>query len=603
MHRVIVTSVLVVIISLGCCGLHFKELPQQQELKLQRQQQQQLLQLLQRIRLERHYEAIVVYGAAPCVFHAVLPQLQLPTVLLSRGSSHSDWDFSSEVLLLCCGATAELEQNTRTMLKLQQARRLIYVEARLQPQRLCEDYFERELYNVALLNAEFASSGDFYSCRSFQQPSYVRLQHAEHNPIFVQQFRDMQGAVIRSEADQLAPRSMLYRDAQSGKIRMLGYVANVVNTFVERVNATLQLRDDYEFGKITYYGEIEQLTQQNLLDVAATLGSTMTADTWEHISYPYIITSYCVMVPVPVPLPYKTIYAVIVDPLVLGILVLLFFVFSLLLIYSQRLSWQQLSLASLLLNDRSLRGLLGQSFPWPEHATRHVKAICCLMCFSSILTTTMYQAYLQSLFTHPPPEPYIRSFQEVPYSRYKVALDRREATNLLRSRNLSIEDAQAAYILDDWNEFIHMRDTFNASYIYPVTEIRWRTYAEQQRLFARPAFYYADDICLHRMVMLSFPLRRSLPYRQRFEEHMLHMQDFGMLQSWMDRSFYDMIELGLTPLKDFSEPLVEEDILYLRDLTWVWVFYVIGHLVASVFFAVECYRGRERRAVSPTSMT
>ncbi|XP_060651457.1 uncharacterized protein LOC132788144 [Drosophila nasuta] len=594
------TSVLVVVFGISLAlALEFSELPQQQELLLQRQQRQQLLQLFLRIRSERHYDTILLYGRAPCVFHTVLPLLQLPTVLLSRGSSHRDWEFSTELLLLCCGANAEQEQNSRTSWKLQSARRLIYVETRLQPQRLCEDYFERELYNVALLDAEFATSGSFYSCRSFQKPSYAQLQILDSLPIYVEQFRDMQGAILRSEADQLAPRSMLYRDAKSGKIRMIGYVANVVNTFVERVNATLQLRDDYEFGKITYYGDIEKLTQQNLLDVAATLGSTMTADNWEYISYPYIITSYCVMVPVPAALPYKSIYTVVVEPLVLGILVLLFFIFSLLLIYSQRLTWCDFSLASVLLNDRSLRGLLGQSFPWPEHATRHVKAICCLMCFSSIMTTTMYQAYLQSLFTHPPPEASIRSLQEVPYSRYKVAMDRREATNLLKSRNLTLDDTKSGYILDDWNEFVHMRDTFNASFIYPVTELRWKTYAEQQRLFARPAFYYSDDICLHRMVMLSFPMRRSLPYRERFEEHMMHMQDFGMLESWMDHSFFDMVELGLTPLKDFSEPVTDEDILYLRDLTWVWLFYAIGHVLATILFAVECYRGRERGTATP----
>ncbi|XP_062127597.1 uncharacterized protein LOC133839958 [Drosophila sulfurigaster albostrigata] len=523
------------------------------------------------LEFKRHYDTILLYGRAPCVFHTVLPLLQLPTVLLSRGSSHKDWEFSTELLLLCCGTNAEQEQNSRTSWKLQSARRLIYVETRLHPQRLCEDFFERELYNVALLDAECATSGSFYSCRSFQKPSYAQLQILDALPIYVEQCEKWQDT----------------HDWLRG------------NTFVERVNATLQLRDDYEFGKITYYGDIEKLTQQNLLDVAATLGSTMTADNWEYISYPYIITSYCVMVPVPAALPYKSIYTVVVEPLVLGILVLLFFIFSLLLVYSQRLTWRPFSLASVLLNDRSLRGLLGQSFPWPEHATRHVKAICCLMCFSSIMTTTMYQAYLQSLFTHPPPEASIRSLQEVPYSRYKVAIERREATNLLKSRNLTINDTKSGYILDDWNEFVHMRDTFNASFIYPVTELRWKTYAEQQRLFARPAFYYSDDICLHRMVMLSFPMRRSLPYRERFEEHMLHMQDFGMLESWMDHSFFDMVALGLTPLKDFSEPVIDEDILYLRDLTWVWLFYATGHVLATVLFAVECYRGRERGTATP----
>ncbi|XP_034480161.1 uncharacterized protein LOC117785969 [Drosophila innubila] len=590
-------------IILGCQCLrlhciHLSELPHQPELHLQ----QQLLLLLERIRLERQFDTVLVYGRAPCVFHTVLQQLEVPTVLLTSGSSHNDWDFNSEPLLLSCGATAEQEKNSRTLLKLQHARRLIYLEADVQPQWLCEDYFQREQHNVAMLDDQFATSGNFYSCRCFQQENHVQLMLQDSNSIYVRQFGNMKGAIIRSEADQLSPRAMIYRDAKSGKIRMIGYVANLVNTFVQRVNATLHLREDYVIGKTTYFEDIVNWTRKNQLDVAATLSTSIFEKNFDILSYPYVLSSYCAMIPVPDSVPYREIYAVIVHPLALGLLVLFFLIFSLLLIYSEKLSWRDLSLANVLLNDRCLRGLLGQSFPLPENPNRYLKAIILLICFASIMTTTMYQSYLQAYFTQPPLEPILRSLQEVRESPYRVATHPHEANELLNRRILTTDNDTNLHVLETWQKYVQLRDNFNASYVYLVTDARWRTYAEQQRFFKHPVFFYSDDICVYRYAFLCVPLRRHLPYRELFEEHMQLMQEFGMLQFWMSRSYFDMVQLRQTALKDYSNPKPVEEDLYLRDLTWILCFYLAGHLIACFCFAIELYMGRNRSVFLPPRM-
>lgn len=553
----------------------------------------ELLQLVQRIHQEKYFDTLLVYGSDDCVFHALLRQLQLPVVLLPKGSSSFAWQFNNDALLLGCAADAEQEQHEQLQLKLQLARRLIYLEAEVSPEELCETYLQREQPNVLMLHA---ATGNVYRCCYFQAKNHVQL-HPE-DPLYVEQFANMQGAIIRSEVDQLAPRSMLYSDPITGEVRMIGYVANLVNTFVERRNATLRLRQDYEFGKIVYYGVIEELAKKNLIDVGTAMASTLGAQNLDYLSYPYLLSSYCFMVPVPAPLPYKQIYTVIVDPLVMGLLLLLFLLFSLLLIYSPRLSWQRLGLANVLLNDRCLRGLLGQSFPLPAQQSRHLKAICTLLCFASIMTTTMYECYLQSFFTHPPPEPSLHTFADVRASRYRVALDRREAALLLQSYNIILTNAQHIVVLDDWNEFVHMRDTFNASFIYPVTKLRWETYAEQQRIFERPAFYYSDDICLRRYILLCVPVRRHLPYRHLFELHQLQTQQFGLLKFWIERSFFEMVRLRLTPLEDFSEWRPYEDALYVRDISWILQFYLFAHLLASLCFVIELgwHWVRQRRA-------
>ncbi|XP_002051033.3 uncharacterized protein Ir52a [Drosophila virilis] len=557
--------------------------------------QPRLLQLLQRIRLERHFETIVVYGRAPCVFHELLPQLELPTVLLANGSSLADWRFNSEsTLLLCCGLSAEQEHNPHTLLRLQQARRLVQLAPKIRPRWLCAVYFAREQHNVAMLDAR----GNVYSCRLFQQPNYVQLvsfgsdSDSNSSSIYVQQYGNVQGAAIISEADQLMPRSMLFRNPSTGQLEMVGFVCNLINTFVRRLNATLKLRPDIELGKTIYYGIMERRVQGNELDVAASLTTTLTTNNMDYLSYPFVSTSYCFMIPLPARLPYKKIYTVIVEPLVLGVLLLLFLIFSLLLIYSQELSWRRLSLSQLLLNDRCLRGLLGQAFPWPQQASRHLKAICLLLCFASLMTTTMYESYLQSFFTHPPAESMLRSFADFRDSPYRIAVDRKEANRMLQSYNLTTDHARNAFILESWHEFVKMRDTFNASFIYPVTRLRWKSYNEQQKLFQEPMFYYSEDVCLHRFMLMCLPVRRHWPYRQLFENHMLSMWEFGVMQLWVRRAFYDMVQLNMTKLVDFSSGKPEEDAVYVRDLSWIFFFYVSANLLACICFAVEFCWGR-----------
>ncbi|XP_017872933.1 PREDICTED: uncharacterized protein LOC108620536, partial [Drosophila arizonae] len=542
-----------------------------------------LLHLIRRIRLERDCDTIVIYGSEPCVFHELLPQLELPTVLLSQGSNWEDWSFSSESLLLICNSNAEQERNRRTLLKLQQARRLVYLEAGKKPTEVCEAYFERELVNVAMVDA----LGNLYSCRCFQQENYVQLalnlsnsyqtestalvnlnfdfdkesdSHSHYDSIYVEQFANMQGSLIRTEPDQLGPRAFLYKNPTTGEYEIKGFVSNLITSFAERVNATVKLRDDIGLGQKIHMRNIIQRVLLDQLDIAATLKSTVDFENFDYLSYPYIHSSYCFMIPVPPRMDYKEIYTLIFHPLVTGVLIVLLLIFSLLLIYSQELNWRRFSLINILLNDRCLRGLLGHAFPMPAYSSRYLKGICMLVCFASIMTTTMYESYLQAYFTHPPHEMMLRSFEDILTSRYKIAVERGEAIGyLLRNFSLTTTNVHHVHIIDDWQELIRLRETFNDSFIYPVTELRWFSLKEQQKYFSEPVFYYSQDVCMKHFMLLSLPLRRHLPYRQLFERHILAMQEFGISQFWLRNSFNEMVRLKVVLRKDYSHPEEPED--------------------------------------------
>ncbi|XP_017061759.1 uncharacterized protein LOC108101793 [Drosophila ficusphila] len=552
-----------------------------------------LLSLIFKLRHEEVFDTLLVYGE-DCVFHSLIRSLDLPTVLVSSGSTNFDWDFTTLTLILSCGPEAEEESTYRTLIKLQRNRRLIYLQEDIQPSSVCERYSQREQFNIAMVRKDFGKSGIVYACRVFQDRNFEEVSLTEQKPIYVENFRNMRGTAIRVVADLRPHRSMVYRNANRSDMKVKGYVANLVNNFADKVNATLHF--DLLPDELTLK-EIARRAQNDELDIGISVEFSLMTKNTDTTSYPYLFTSYCLMAPVPAKLPYNQVYAMIVDRLVLAIIFVIFCLLSVLLIYSKNMSWRDLKLSNVLLNDISLRGLLGQSHPFPSNANKQLRMIFCILCFASIMLTTMYDAYLQSFFTDPPSGFHFRSFEDFAKVPQKLAINALEAKVMINTGNelfLGINKDYLA-IFDNWQEAVALRNAFNTSYYYVVTGERWRAYAEQQSLFKEPLFYFAKDLCFSQMLFMSIPLRRHLPYRHLFEEHMQRQHEFGLVNYWRGHSFFDMVRLGLAPLKDPSQPRERNPSIVLDDVSWVMNLYLLASLVSICCFLLEVGGERWRR--------
>lgn len=544
-----------------------------------------ILNLLQRLQLEKFFDTLLVYGDN-CTFSALSARFPVSSVLVSSGSSNFDWNYSSLTLILSCGLEVEREENYRTLIKLQTNRRLIFLHEDNQPESVCDYYAKKEQYNIAMVRENFPQSGIIYSCRLFHIQKYEEVNIHDDKAIFIDQFRNMQGAPIRTITDNLAPRSMATEDPITGEKKWIGFVANLLNNFIEKVNATLAMQSQLAEveGKI-FFVNISKWTANDLLDIGMSVDTTWEMRNFDTFTYPYLMCSYCFMVPLPDKIPYNEVYGVIIDPGVLALLFLIFCTFSALLIYIQKRS---LSLTSVLMNDMCLRGFLCQPFPFPRQCSRKLKLMCLLLCFASLMTTTMYGAYLKAFLYSPPPQPMMRTFSDLERSRYKIAMNWAEM-DMLRFENNRIlphVSNERVEIIKDYHEFVRLRESFNSNYVFPVTSVRWGTYDEQQKLLFNPVFYYSENICLSRDNILSFPIRRHLPYRNLFEEHILRQKEFGLLNHWIDHSFLDMLRLELTPHTDMSEPSVELAI-EVDDLYWILGLYALALGICCCCFALE----------------
>ncbi|XP_037713670.1 uncharacterized protein LOC119549584 [Drosophila subpulchrella] len=547
--------------------------------------EERLLSLLQRLQVEEFYDTLLIYGK-DCIFHPLSRRLDVSTVLVSSGSTELDWNFGSLTLILSCSPELEKMVTNRTLVKLQTNRRLVYLRRNDHPDSVCDIYRQREQYNIAMVKDDFGTSNAIYACRHFEDPIFAEVDLSDNTPIYIEQFENMLGKPIKTVADLLSPRSMLLPDEQNGDKRITGYVANLVNTFAQKVNATLKV-DVLNTKSIVR--EILRRVQDGELDIGTTLETSLRTTLFETASYPYILTSYCLMVQEPAKLPYNLVYAVIVDRYILGIIFIVLCILSMLLIYSHKKSWKDLSLANIVLNDKSLRGLLGQSFPVPSNANKHLKLIVCIVCFASIMLTTMYEAYLQSYFTNPPTEAGIHSFQDIGKNQKQIAIPSIEVYGLISTNNSHFQEIQKENIIefDNMPECYKLRDDFNLSYNYLVTGDRWSAYAEQQTIFKEPVFYFARDLCFSRLIFLSVPLRPYLPYRHLFEDHMMRQQEFGFVSYWRSHSFFEMVRLGLTPLKDLSHPLAYTPSLLIEDVSWILKIYLAAMMISVVCFLLE----------------
>ncbi|XP_032571520.1 uncharacterized protein LOC116800468 [Drosophila sechellia] len=580
------------VIILGCIGQLSAQILNYTQCKDVELLEGRLLRILSRLNLEEEYNTLLVYGKE-CVFHSLLRKLEIPAVTVPSGSTGHDWSFSTATLVLSCGSDAENEENSYTLLKLQRTRRLIYLEDNSEPESVCMRYSLKEQHNIAMVKSDFDQSDIFYSCRLFHTPNYVEGHFFKDQRIYIENFQNMRGATIRTVPDILVPRTIVYRDEKSGETKMLGYLAHMLNTYAQKLNAKLQFIDTEKLGvKKPSVLDIMNWVKEDIVDIGTTLASSLQFKNMDSVWYPYLLTGYCLMVPVPAKMPYNLVYSMIVDPLVLSIIFVMLCLFSVLIIYTQHLSWKNLTLANILLNDKSLRGLLGQSFPFPPNPSKHLKLIIFVLCFASVMITTMYEAYLQSYFTQPPSEPYIRSFQDIGNSSLKMAISMMEVNVLTSLNNSHFREISEDHLLifDDLSEYLVLRDSFNTSFIFPVSVDRWNGYEEQQKLFAEPAFYLATNLCFNQFMLFSPPLRRYLPHRHLFDDHMMRQHEFGLVTFWKSQSFIEMVRLGLASMEDLTKKTNVGVSLLLDDISWILKLYCGAMFISSICFILEILR-------------
>ncbi|XP_075160417.1 uncharacterized protein LOC142233404 [Haematobia irritans] len=391
---------------------------------------------------------------------------------------------------------------------------------------------------------------------------------------------DLTGIDIVTESDQLPPRSILYRNAE-GHLKLEGYIGNCIDTFASRYNATLIIRPPKDMGLAIFYNILLDKITEGHLDVPSVatpyplvINSTTNID----YSYPIEILELCYMIPLPRLMEFNHVYTYIIDKYVMLIIFILILIYGILFTMgtTKRHSW---FLLEILVNDKSIRVLLGQSFVMPTKPGPFMQYICFLLCYTSLIISTSYQAYLQSNLIHPALERRVETYEDIRRVGLKIAISPQEA-NFLDPSILSIY-SDIFEIMEPYYKFLKLRASWNTHYVYPVSYTRWLAFNEQQSIFQRTLFYYSQKLCLDKQYPLSVPMRQDLPFKPQFDQHILRLWQMGFMQHWIKNNFLTLVRMNYTKMEDLSTPEIKADAIELNDLKWLALFFA-GSLVLAL---------------------
>ncbi|XP_054741157.1 uncharacterized protein LOC129246392 [Anastrepha obliqua] len=559
---------------------------------------EELLKLLEMVREERDYNTIAIGQSSKenCVFENLLQEISLPVVLLNKRLEYQyNTQFSKELLILLClkqrGVAATFAE-LNVFRGLKQTRILVYVPHATNLELIkqyCNDAMANDIYNVLIIQNDFTETHNYHTCNRFplEAPPYkeksLHSTELTSNFIFEQQFRDMHGAPIRTYPDQLEPRTMLYYK-DNGDLELEGYIGRLLKVFAAKRNATLTIEYPLEVGKTTFYGVLMELAQNGSLDIAAGLVYPQSNNDLEAMSYPVETLDYCYMVPLPETVP--------INELFVGIIRLptLFYIFVFIVIFAALFTHlntrMQLSFINLFLNDKSIRGMLGQSFVIAAKPSLRVKFVIFLLCYMSIITNTTYQAYLQSFLTRPPLLPMYRSYEDIEAAGLRISFPAHEIAVLSANQSLA-EHMHLTEIVADFNVWLRLRSSMNTKYVYPVSSVRWDIFNFLQSLFARPIYYFNTDLCFFKNTFLCMPTRADLPYVDLLDDFILRLHSSGIMKEWVSLNFFVMAKLKMLVFEDLSKPIEYGRPLVVDDFFWIQIQYLGCMVLGLVAFVGE----------------
>ncbi|KAL7738012.1 hypothetical protein ACLKA6_006370 [Drosophila palustris] len=410
----------------------------------------------------------------------------------------------------------------------------------------------------------------------------VEQQLAEKRSFYVEHFPHMHRQPLIVLPDQKHPRTIIYTDKRTGSQVLAGSVGRFIRTLAWKLNATLQYPEQVKEGHILHPRELTKLVDDLHVDVPAGLVSLANPEQLPHISYPFELSHICLMIPLAQPIPIKDIYLILCNVQHLLIALAIVCIFGWLLSLHRNLTGQVPSLVDFLFNDVALRGILGQSFGQHLQTSLYSNWIYLLLGFLGLNLSSIHDAALGTLLTHPPKHFQPRSFADVQRVRLSLVLDAADLTDSNESLALSLLPVNTS----EWN---HLRDNMNMSHVYFASRLKWTLLSAQQKYFPQEVFLYSMDACFIALTLMTFQLPNNSWFDEPINRLILDTRASGLFQHWVEMHFYDMAAADLI---SFSDPIDRQfprvgGSLRLEDLHWIGFGYGVLVLISLSVFCLE----------------
>ncbi|KAH8277775.1 hypothetical protein KR018_006544 [Drosophila ironensis] len=429
---------------------------------------------------------------------------------------------------------------------------------------------------VGLLAADEAKY--FYTYHRYPR-FWVEQCPSDRSPVFQQSFPNMQGNSLIVMPDQWLPRSILYVDRDTGNQMLAGSVGRFLKVLAWKLNATLQLAKTTTPGRFLRSCALQELGELMRFDVSASLSMLEYQEQLHRTSYPLELTHICLMIPVAQTIPLQKIYRLLGCTFNILIALAVIYAYGLLLCLLRRLNDENVYMVDFMLDDRALRGILGQSFRLPfPHSSRWIYLVLGIV---GLNVSSIFEAALETMMAHPPREFQARSFADLRRTQLPLVTTEEDLHTVI--------DLQLNLLVLNVSEYHLVRSSGNSSSAYFASRLHWTLFSEEQKRFNQELFIYSMDACLWSLALLSFQWPKSSWLTDAVSKLILEVRANGLYQFWVGMHYYDMTKAGLAGMQD---PNVEEReskgiALQLVDLQWIWLTYGVLVTASVIVFLME----------------
>ncbi|XP_064538037.1 uncharacterized protein Ir60b [Drosophila montana] len=548
--------------------------------------------ILNDLKVELGYESILLLQNSSDCWIDLKAISETPIINLNANQEYTlRSQFKRRFLALVC---VEYENSTvlnalyTNLENMRDTATIFMINHRIDFQALLRNCLKNRMLNVLAIATW--SPGHIYSYRAFPRFTMVKRSIWQVERYFEPQLKDMGGYPIVTMADNVFPRTVVYKDAQ-GHYQLFGYLTTFMENFAKTLNATLKISWDQKprDNEVVKTKKITRLINTGTVDIPAIIINIALDPDFLNYSHVMEISKWQLMLPLESEIDRASLVFGGGSRLLCVVGLGFMYLFALLLHNINRLELGMAPSAWCLgaLTDPVLRAMLYQTILMPRRPSLRLKYTYMLLLLCSFVCYNTYISQLETILVYPLTKPPIRSYQDMRRVGLKVMLadpDKRAMLNAIGQHVLSTN--WDLHELVDSAVFQAMRCLPNASYAYPVTQTMWpfieRKFARQ----IRAPFRLSKDFTLLSLVPFAIPLSNDSIYHQALNRYILDTHASGLYAFWYRQNYYKLLSIGKTeelPYNNFRSNCL----LSWTDLYYLWLIYICNVCLSLVIFAFE----------------
>ncbi|EDW02059.1 GH20107 [Drosophila grimshawi] len=507
-------------------------------------------------------------------------------------------EFSDESMINALAINLEKMRETRIIILLQaeNAHDLLPI--------ITNQASHHNFYNVLLLmqgNKEFI----LHRMWPFPKPRFEHVLPNSTERLFIKHWHNFRGHRALIQPTLVPPNSFVSYNPRTGKPYLNGYVYNLLLTFGQHYNISLQVSRFFNKSVL----ETVVMLNDRQLDFVPSFLPFKTAIGFEGIrnSANLDVINIFVVVPCGRELTIHELYQQMITAKFCIYFLCFYFIFAVLETLVESINYRLVEQAfsfrysRLWLNLRVLRGFLGQSVPVQDCPRLSVKQFMMLLSFFGLVFCSCFNAKLSTLFTKHPHVKNIQSFEDLNESRLPVAID----TYMV---HLVDEMFSNEFHAKNFPRAVHLQSkqqaelllTLNSSFAYETHSHLWQALDIYQRYLNRPILCKANAMQLVNSIPMFTVLQRNSIYAVALDNFIMYAQASGLDRKLKGSSYRDMIRDKAPAVVNTTNQMASRlEALRCGDLQYIWQSLIIGYVIAILVFIVELswdFWQRHRRA-------